>query len=99
MDEQETTKLRLFLCLLALLTGVVLVVWGAVFGSISVIEGPAGAGPPIGAGQSVMQEGILALSQFALITDVTIGGVVRWDSGHLQRTYGGDVKPGSLCPT
>lgn len=42
---------------------------------------------------------VLHLSESAVILDVTIGGLVRLDSGGIQRTYGGDIKPAARCPT
>jgi hypothetical protein len=42
---------------------------------------------------------VLSLSEPTVMLDVTIGGLVRLDSGNIQRTYGGGQKPASLCPT
>jgi hypothetical protein len=41
----------------------------------------------------------LALSESQVTSDITIGGLIRTRTGKLQRTYGGPVKPASLCPT
>ena len=35
--------------------------------------------------------------EWAIIREVTIGGVVRLANGHLKRTYSG--KPPALCPS
>lgn len=42
---------------------------------------------------------MLALSEPAMMLDVTIGGLNRLSSGDIQRTYGGDVKAAGRCPT
>jgi hypothetical protein len=42
---------------------------------------------------------VLSLSEPSLMLDVTIGGLMRLESGDIQRTYGGDVKAAALCPT
>ncbi|MHC4085346.1 MAG: hypothetical protein ACYSWZ_02880 [Planctomycetota bacterium] len=39
----------------------------------------------------------LDLREPAIIRDVTVGGLVRLDSGDIKRTYSG--KPPSACPT
>jgi hypothetical protein len=42
---------------------------------------------------------VLALSEPTMMLDVTVGGLMRLDSGEVQRTYGGDVPAAGLCPT
>jgi hypothetical protein len=37
------------------------------------------------------------VSEWAIVRDVTVGGVMRLPNGHLKRTYSG--KPPALCPT
>ena len=36
-------------------------------------------------------------SEWAVVRDVTVGGVILLPDGHLKRTYSG--KPPALCPT
>ncbi|MEN6384256.1 MAG: hypothetical protein ABFD79_03570 [Phycisphaerales bacterium] len=42
---------------------------------------------------------VLFISEFQAIFDVTLGGLVKTDSGGIQRTYDINNKPASLCPT
>jgi hypothetical protein len=42
---------------------------------------------------------ILKISESQAIFDVTLGGLVKLDSGKIQRTYDSNNKPASLCPT
>jgi hypothetical protein len=41
----------------------------------------------------------LQLSEAVMTRDITIGGLVRLDSGIIKRTYAGDKPPASVCPT
>ena len=41
----------------------------------------------------------LQLSEAVRTRDITIGGLVRLDSGVIKRTYAGDKPPASVCPT
>lgn len=42
---------------------------------------------------------VLYISESQAIFDVTVGGLVRLESGGIQRTYDINNKPASLCPT
>ncbi|MCE5341343.1 MAG: hypothetical protein LLF92_09505 [Planctomycetaceae bacterium] len=42
---------------------------------------------------------VLYISESQAIFDVTLGGLVKLDSGGIQRTYDINNKPASLCPT
>jgi len=42
---------------------------------------------------------VLYISESQAIFDITLGGLVKLDSGGIQRTYDMNNKPASLCPT
>jgi hypothetical protein len=94
MAENKTTTIRLFITILLLAAGAVLLSAG-MFRAVTVQNLPQ----KDTAKTQVGYQPILHLSESTMILDVTIGGLVRLDSGELQRTYGGDVKPAARCPT
>ena len=106
MSQKRTKPNRLFLSLTFISVGMIIFIYGSRYHSIAVYEGPATDTPPVLPETKDKPVDTLALSEFDLITDITVGGVIRWDSGPLQKTYsrildetGKQVKPPSLCPT
>ena len=83
----------------ALLAGIILLTYGGIFRTTAVVKGPVGTASPLVGERADKRTDVLRLSEFHLVKDVTIGGMIRWDSGILQRTYGGNVKPADFCPT
>ncbi len=99
MTQHNHRKVRLFLTLAVLAAGVLLLLYGAFFGSRPVVKGPVGELPPIPIADAGPRDDVLQVSEFALVKEVTVGGVIRWDNGMLQRTYGETERPASFCPT
>jgi hypothetical protein len=93
MAENSKTT-RLFVAILLLAAGAVLLSAG-ILRTVEVKNLPQ---KDIAKAQKPYQP-ILHLSESTVIFDVTIGGLARLDSGSIQRTYGGDIKPAGRCPT
>jgi hypothetical protein len=69
-------------------------------GSENPFEGPAASpAPPDVRFQKVTQTFVVAREEpeWAIVRDVTVGGIARLPDGQLKRTYSG--KPPSLCPS
>jgi hypothetical protein len=94
MAESNKTTTRLFITILLLAAGAVLLSAG-MFQAVEVQNLP----PKDTSKTQAAYQPILHLSESTVILDVTIGGLVRLDSGDIQRTYSGDIKPAARCPT
>ena len=94
MAENNKTTTRLFITILLLAAGAVLLSAG-MFRAVEVQNLPQ---KDTAKAQTTYQP-ILHLSESTVILDITLGGLVRLDSGDIQRTYGGDIKPAARCPT
>ena len=94
MAENNKTTTRLFITILLLAAGAVLLSAGM----FRVVAVQNLSQKDTSKTQATYQP-ILHLSESTVILDVTIGGLVRLDSGDIQRTYGGDIKPAARCPT
>ena len=79
-----TNKQSVISCLLILI-GISLFIYGTFFHSTSVLA------------QKDDDPTVLLLSEFAVIRDVTVGGLRFDEAGRIKRTYTG--KPPEACPT
>jgi len=96
---------RLLTAALLLWGGLVLVIYGARFHTRPVLvpqEAPPAPqqlfplpGPPLP--PQLLEPQLIAESEPRLIRDVTVGGVVRLQTGEIQRTYAGEAP--TACPT
>lgn len=87
-------KNRLIRSVLLISIGVVLFICGAVAHSVSVlVPKDTSAKTPSQKQQNELQK----LSEFVIVRDVTIGGLIRLGNGNIKRTYAG--QPPALCPT
>ncbi len=91
---------RLIFSLLLVPAAVAALVYGIIFNSITILTQTTDEvkedSPDVTA-QHVAEWLDLDLQEPAVIRDVTVGGLVRLDSGAIKRTYSG--KPPSACPT
>lgn len=78
-------KTRKYLAVILITAGMVLLVFGLAFHSVTIL-------PAESDGQETIQ-----LSEPEIISDTTVGGVSRVGSGQIKRTYTG--KAPSTCPT
>jgi hypothetical protein len=99
MTRRNHTKVRLFLTLAVLAAGVLLLLYGALFGRRLIAKGPVGELPPIPISDAGQRDDVLSVSEFKLVKEVTVGGVIRWENGVIQKTYDEKAQPASLCPT
>ena len=89
-----TAKKRLAFCLLVLSLGIALVLYGAVFRSLLVFEKGATAAEAGDTGQSSV-----ILSELDINLEATRDGVVRLDTGQIQKTRAPGEAPAEFCPT
>ena len=61
--------------------------YGVVFRSISILEGPATDTMPVFEEVQARSEALLWVSERSLVQDVIFAGVKRWPNGELQFTY------------
>jgi hypothetical protein len=71
-------------------------------GSQNPFESPPSSGPPVIPGvrlKKITEDYVDTTfdSEWAIVRDVTVGGLMLLPNGHLKRTYSG--KPPALCPT
>jgi len=99
MTGRNHTEVRLFLSLAVLAAGVLLLLYGALFGKRMIVKGPTSELPPIPISDAGQRDDVLSVSEWKLVKEVTVGGVIRWENGVLQRTYDEKAQPASFCPT
>jgi hypothetical protein len=104
MDSRYQSKWvsnkRLIFSLLLVPAAVAALVYGIIFHSTAILAqriDEVEDDSPDAAAQRVAEPLSLDLREPAIIFDVTVGGLVRLDSGTIKRTYSG--KPPSACPT
>ncbi len=91
---------RLIFSLLLIPAAAAALVYGIVFHSTTILAqriDEVEDDSPDATAQQVVEPISLDLREPAIILDVTVGGLVRLDSGSIKRTYSG--KPPSACPT
>lgn len=88
MQQLKSTKERLILSIAVLVLGAVSLLYGLKFGDRTVLQ----------KGDSDDKKA-MTLTATEIIEDVTRDGLVRLDSGEIQRTYGKDEKPADFCAT
>ena len=86
-----------FACLFAV--GVILLAYGGGLHAIDVLVPAEGKKPtvPLEKGLPKRPE-LVAKSEWAVVRDVTFGGLARDGSGRLKQTYTGEA-PAAACPT
>ncbi|NIP23538.1 MAG: hypothetical protein GWN67_05335 [Phycisphaerae bacterium] len=104
MDSRYQSKWfsnkRLVFSLLLVPAAVIALAYGFIFHSTLIMVQPSDEieeDSPHETTQHVSEWLDLDLREPAVIRDVTVGGLVRLDSGAIKRTYSG--KPPSACPT
>ncbi len=104
MDNRFQSKCvsnkRLIFSVLLVPAAVAALVYGFIFHSTLILAQPGDEveeDSPHETAQHVIEWLDLDLREPAIIRDVTVGGLVRLDSGAIRRTYSG--KPPSACPT
>jgi len=85
------TRTRKILTVVVLVVGIVLLLYGLVFRSLTVLDGPPLDDSPASDTGVVKQVKTLVLSEPEVVLDVTMDGVIRRGSGQIQRTYGDNV--------
>jgi hypothetical protein len=92
------TDRRILTPVILILAGVAMLIYGSAFHSATVLTEKK-ADPGDSAIRHAPETKHIQLSEAVMTRDITIGGLVRLDSGLIKRTYAGDKPPASVCPT